>query len=223
MPSLRDKSNPAHSPVLNVTRYDKVAAWLIALVVGVSIAASWEVAVHFINRPAQANDAVAMELIELPGGSEDGAIDETLLLESPAEETLDPSLAEIESDEVEVEELLDNVIDLADQAVEQTNRQLELDAVNAGKPGSASGTGRRALGVGEGQGGLPRDQRWFVRYDDQITLSEYARRLDYFGVVFGVIQGQELVYVSGFSKPRPDVKRVKSGENEKRLYLIWQA
>ncbi|WP_339907331.1 hypothetical protein [Symmachiella dynata] len=222
MPSKREKSKSSHTPVLDVTRYDKVAAWLIALVVGISLAASWEVALHFINRPAQASDAVAMEFIEVAGGSEDGAIDETLLLESPAEETADPSLAEVESEEVEVQELLDNVIDLADQAVEQTNRQLELDAVNAGKPGSASGTGRRALGIGDGQGGLPRDQRWFFRYDDQITLDEYARRLDHFGVVLGVIQGKELAYVSNFSKARPDVKRVKSGEGEKRLYLTWQ-
>lgn len=222
MPLKREKDVPAHSPVMDVTRYDKVASWLIALVVCVALGAAWEVAVHFVNRPAQASDAVAMEMIEIPGGSEDGAIDETLLLESPAEETNDPSLAEVESDEVQVQELLDNVIDLADQAVEQNNRQLETDAVNAGKPGSASGTGRRALGVGEGQGGLPRDQRWFVRYDDQITLEEYAHRLDFFGVVFGVIQGRELVYVSNFSKPHPDVKRVKSGEGENRLYLTWQ-
>ena len=65
MPPKREKPEPSHSPVLVVTRYDKVAAWLIALVVGVSLAAGWEVAVHFINRPAQAEDAVPMELIEI--------------------------------------------------------------------------------------------------------------------------------------------------------------
>jgi len=209
------------NPVLIVTRFDKVSAWMIAIVLAVAIVAAWEIAVHFVNRPPLPEIPTKMELIEL-GGYEDGAIDETLNLESPADETEDPSLAEVESEEVEVEELLETVIDMANEAVEQTNEQLQLDAVNAGKPGSATGTGRRPLGVGGGQGGVPADQRWFFRYDNTITLDEYARQLDFFKIEFGVIQGKKLTYVKDFTKAKPTTRTVNSGENENRLYLIWQ-
>ncbi len=216
------ESPEPHSPVMTVTRFEKVSSWLIALVAAVTLAAAWEIAVHFLNRPPTVNAAVQMELIDNPGGAEDGSPDETLLLESPEDVVDDPSLAEVESEEVEVEELLENVIDLAETAVEQTNQQLDVDAQNSGNPGRADGTGRRALGEGPGEGGMPRDQRWFIRYGEKQTTEEYARQLDYFGIVLGTIQGNTMYYVSNFSKPKPTVKPVTSTKDEQRLYMTWQ-
>jgi len=220
-PVNNQKGGP-QSPVMKVTRYEQVSSGLIALVAGITLLACWEVAVHFINRPVRANEAVPVEMVELPGGEEDGAIDETLLLDSPDPETVDPSLAEVEDDTVELEETLDNVIELADTAVEQSIRQYELDAQNSGNPGSASGTGRRALGVGPGKGGVPRDQRWFVRYGEQQTSQQYAKQLEYFGIVLGALRGNELIYLSDLTKSRPTVRKTTSGKNEKRLYMTWQ-
>ncbi len=216
-----DHSAP-QAPVLQVTRFDQISAWLIALVVAVSLVAAWEIAVHFINRPPRQDISKELILLEPSGGSEDGSPDETLLLESPDPEVPDPSLAEVESEEIQVEELLDTVIEMSDTAAEQTNKQLDVATQNSGNPGSASGTGRRALGNGPGEGGLSRDQRWFIRYSEKQTLEQYARQLDYFGIVFGTIQGREMVYVSDFSKPKPTVKRVKSTKDEQRLYMTWQ-
>lgn len=213
----------APPPVLESTKYELVTSGMMTVVFGLIVAV---VALGIILASIwvfDIDDSVPLELIEMPGGYEDGAVDETLQLDSPEEESDDPSLAEEVSEDTEVEEVLDNVVELSDQATEQAQKQFQLDALNTGKPGSASGTGRRPLGMGGGQGGMPREQRWFVRFSDDGTLEEYAAQLDSFGIELGVLlPGGTLSYVSGFTAASPKKRTASSGKGEKRLYMTWR-
>ena len=209
-------------PVLVVTRYDQASSFLLATTVGLSLFVGLLAVAWYATRLPRPRDPVPVELIEVSGGAEDGAVNETLQLESPADVTSDPSLAEVASDETEVQETLDNVLAMADEAVNQADRQFEQDARNAGKTGSAQGTGKRALGHGPGEAGVPREQRWFIRYADRQTLEEYGRQLDFFGVELGAIVGGKLIYLSKLSAARPEVRTETSGSGETRLYMTWQ-
>jgi hypothetical protein len=169
-------------------------------------------------------EPVPVELFEDPGGVEDGSPDETLRVDSPEPPAPDAATGDVVAEERDIQESLDQVVALADNAVvEVQQRSPDLGVRNAGKPGSADGTGRRALGSGPGSGGgFSREQRWYVRFGDQTNLEEYARQLDFFGIEFGAIVGGRLVYLTKMAGGRPTVRTSTSGANEKRLYMTWQ-
>lgn len=208
-------------PVLEVTRYDRASAIMIATVLALSVSVVWLSVVWAANRPRALSAPAPIELVDLAGGVDDGAVDETLLLESDADETPDASLAEIEAEDTEIEEMLDNVVDQAAVATTQAQRQFELSALNTGRPGSAHGTGRRALGMGNGDSGLPRDQRWFVRFSDGASVDEYARQLQFFGVEVAVLLPGQAVVLSNLTAPKPTARVEKSGR-EGQLHMAWQ-
>ncbi|MGE3315538.1 MAG: hypothetical protein AB7O26_10520 [Planctomycetaceae bacterium] len=196
---------------------------MMAVVLSLSFGVVFLFTVWLTNRPEKAQSEAAIEVVELSGGVEDGAPDETLNIESPAEESADASVPDIPSEEREVAEAIDAIIELSDDASMQLPQQFEFAAQNTGKEGSATGTGRRALGLGPGQGGMPRHQRWFVRFPDRGTLNEYAAVLDHFGIELGLLVSTgELAYVSNLSSPNPTVRRAASGKGENRLYFTWQ-
>ena len=218
----QSKSSTPPVPVLRVTRYEQVSSGLFTIIGALGalvflLSASWGAS----HKPPP-SPAVPVELIELAGGSDEGSVEETLRVESPAPESPDATIAEVAADESEIQEALDTVLELADEVAAQTERQFEVGTRNVGKQGSASGTGRRALGSGKGNAGIPREQRWYVRFGDQQSLDEYARQLDFFGIEFGAIVGGKMVYLSRMSEPRPAVRTVASGAGESRLYMTWQ-
>lgn len=214
----------APEPVLKVTGYDRAAASVLAAVIGtglaaVVLAAAWA-AQHEWEEDVQ---AVPLELVTIAGGVEDGSETETLDLKTEFEETPDPSLAEIRDDQTAIEPMLESVVDLSDRAMDMAREQTDVDAVNAGNPGSATGTGRRALGMGPGDGGLPREQRWFVRFSEGGTSFYYAQQLDHFGIELGaLLPGGKLAYVSNLTAEKPAVRYADSGAGENRLYFTWQ-
>lgn len=221
-PGVADRAGPVRRPVMRTTRYEQVSSWLMTLlgmlaVVVVLLSIAW-----FVTRAPRASLPVAVELVEFSGGSEEGAIDETLRVDSPLDERADASPAEFESAEREFEETLETVLELADTAVNQTDVQLETGLRNAGTAGSASGTGRRPLGSGPGAGGFPREQRWFVRFSESAGIDEYARQLDFFGIELGAVVNNKLVYISNLAAARPKLAEKTSGAEEKRLYFTWQ-
>jgi hypothetical protein len=209
-------------PVLRVTPYEQVSSGLLAVIAAlVTIVAILTFSWYATRQPRQIA-AVPVELVEFPGGVEDGSPDETLRVDSPAPEAYDATGAEVDSPRSQAEISLDNVAEIADDAVAQTDQQFELGTRAAGKVGSASGTGRRALGSGPGLRGFPREQRWYIRFSDQQDLDEYARQLDFFGIEFGAIVGGKMMYVSKFAAPQPVVRTATSGKGETRLYMTWQ-
>lgn len=213
----------AHAPELRVTRYDRVSSSMMAVLVGLAVAVAVLTMVYVTNWTSRADSTAELELIELAGGVPDGAVDETLRLDSPEEVRDDPAMALETTEEMQIEETIENVLELADEAAEQVQQQFELDAQDTGEPGSATGTGRRPLGEGPGAGGFPRHQRWFVRFSERGTLTGYARQLDYFGIELGaLLPDGRLVYVSNLSDNKPRVRESKTGAGEERLYMNWQ-
>jgi len=162
-------------------------------------------------------------MIDLAGGAEDGSPDEELLVESPEDPVDDPSQIDTPTEENQVEEMLDSVVELSDKATQQVQQQMQTDLTNSGKVGSAAGTGKRALGFGPGKKGLPREQRWFIKFSDRGSLIDYARQLDYFKIELGaLLRNGQMIYLSNVSADKPVSRKATSGADEKRLYMTWQ-
>ena len=210
--------------MMKVTRYEQVSSLMISIVIGLVFATFVTLALYLSTVQAEEVGPAEMELIELAGGEEDGQPDETLKVESPEEEIEDPSLTEEETEETEIEEVFENVVEISDNAAEQVEQQFETQAQNSGKVGSKAGTGSRPLGSGPGEGGIPRHQRWFIRFAQGSSTNDYAKQLDFFGIELGALfpTQKKLVYVRNFST-RAVKREVKTGANEKRLYMNWQS
>lgn len=211
------------TPVTRVTLFERVSSGLLSTVVGLLLTVAVLAAIWAFNRPPTAESVTPVEFIELPGGEKDGAIDETLRVDSPEDVVEDASITEETTEDQQVEEVLENVLELADQAAQQVQQQFDVEAANSGKSGSATGTGRRALGMGPGDSGMPREQRWFVRFSSTSSLDTYAKQLDYFGIELGALTPDgRLIYVSNLSNATPTAKVTQSGKGESRLYMTWR-
>jgi hypothetical protein len=213
----------APTPEMRVTRYDQVSSWLIALVGGLGLSVFVLLVAWVSIEPVKVREPIPVEIVDISGGVEDGSVEETLKLENDSPETEQATNAEEDSDVPEVQETLDNVMDLASEATDQAEKQFETDTRNAGKKGSAHGTGKRALGIGSGKGGVPREQRWYVSYNDRETLEEYGKQLDFFHIELGTVTADgRLIYLSHLAGATPKSREVTSGKNESRLYMTWQ-
>jgi hypothetical protein len=217
-------SSEIQAPVLKVTRYEQISAFLVAIIAGLGVAVVLLAFAWYATRAPKPKEPVQVELVEVTGGSEDGAVGETLRVDSPLEANPEAGAAESAADDPEVRESLDNVLEMTDAGVTQADRQFDMGVRNTpGQPGSAEGTGRRPLGSGPGSGGgYPREQRWLVRFAEQANLDEYARQLDYFGIEFGAVVDGRMVYIAKMASPRPTMRTSTSGANEKRLYMTWR-
>ncbi len=211
------------APVMRVTQYDQVSSSLIAVVLALIIAVLWLSIVWATNRIPQTENEVALEMIDLAGGAEDGSPDESLMVESPEDPVDDPSQIDTPNEENQVEEMLDSVVELSDKATQQVQQQTQTDLSNSGKIGSAAGSGKRALGFGPGKKGLPREQRWFIKFSDRGSLIDYARQIDYFKIELGaLLKSGKMIYLSNAAAEKPTIRSASSGANEKRLYMTWQ-
>ncbi len=220
--STTKKQQEIYAPEMRVTQYDRISSGMVAIVVGLVVALFVLVTAWLMNRIDNVESLVPVEMIEFPGGVEDGAIDETLLVESPEDPVPDAAPEETD-EEMEVEEVFESVTELADVSAEQVLKQYETDALSSGTTGSREGTGRRALGLDGGQGGLPAEQRWFIQFADQSDIQEYASQLDFFGIELGtILPSGKLVYLSDLSRAKPKIRETTSGKNEKRMYMTWQ-
>ena len=209
-------------PVMHVTGYDRAAALVLAAVVSLVLAVGLLWLVWSGQHQWRGPEPVPLELVVIGGGKPDGAENESLDLKTPFDERPDPSLAELEA-ETEVEPMLDSVVDLADKATDMARHQPQDAMLNAGKPGSRSGTGAAGLGMGPGDSGLPREQSWFIAYGEGGSLASYARTLDFFGIELAALQpGGRVVYLSNLAAAQPNVRNAEPGAEENRLYMTWQ-
>jgi len=210
--------------MMRVTRYEQVSSMMISIVIGLIFATLVTLALYLSTVQADEVGPAEMELIELAGGEEDGNPDETLKVESPEEEIEDPTLNEEDTEETEIEEVFENVVEISDNAAEQLEQQFETQAESSGKVGSKEGSGSRPLGNGPVERGIPRHQRWFIRFSQGSSVTEYGKQLDFFGIELGALfpAQKKLVYVKNFSST-PVRREVNTGANEKRLYMNWQS
>lgn len=215
------KSPP--QPVMGTTRYDKASAGMIAAVAGLLGLTALLVAVWFTNRIPAPPEPVPIEIVEMPGGFEDGEPDESLELESPEEEVPDPAIAETTDEQSQIEEMLETIVELSDSASQEVDTIESESSKNTGQVGSASGTGKRPLGMGGGgKGGFPREQRWRIKFDDG-DLETYAKQLDFFNIELGALfRDGRLVFIKNLSQPKPTQRVVQTGAGEDRLYMTWR-
>lgn len=212
-----------NAPVMKVTLYELVSSWVIALFIGLLSACVLVVSIYLSTRLPKPQQAVQIELLESPGGSEDGSPDETLRVDSPEPEVRDAVPADMVTDQVEISAAVESVVEMSDAATTHVQQQFDTSVQTTGKVGSAKGTGRRALGFGTGTGGFPREQRWFVRFSERASLEEYAKQLEFFGIELGALMPDaRLAYLTNLSAPTPQVRYVKGGADESRLYMTWQ-
>jgi hypothetical protein len=217
------KVRSAAGPVLRDTLYDRVSSWTIALFLWAAAICFCVVAAWVTTRLPVPPTAVPVELVEMPGGFEDGSPDETLRVDSPYPEIHDASPADMPSDQTEIAEALESVVESSDGVAQQIQQQFDTGIQNTGKPGSAKGTGKKGLGIGPGTGGMPREQRWFVRFADRTGVDDYAKQLQFFGIELGaLLPDGRLAYASKLTDPAPPVRYAAGGAGEKRLYMTWQ-
>lgn len=210
-------------PVMGTTQYDKASAGMIAAVAGLLGLTALLVAVWFTNRIPAPPEPVPFEIVEMPGGYEDGSPDETMELESPEEEVPDPAIAETVEEQTQIQEMLETIVELSDSASQEVETLKSDQSANSGQVGSASGTGGRPLGMGGGgKGGIGREQRWRIKFDDA-DLETYAKQLDFFKIELGALfKDGRLVFIKDMSKPRPAQRVVQTGKGEDRLYMTWR-
>jgi hypothetical protein len=94
-----------------------------------------------------------------------------------------------------------------------------LDAIESAmsKRGSGSGDSRK-----RGGDQIPRWQRWEIRYLNT-TLEAYIKQLEYFGIELAAMGGgRSSVDYATFSSGRPTSRSQPAGQDDERLYFIWQ-
>jgi hypothetical protein len=215
----RRKSPPA--PVMRVNFFDRLSAGMISTVIGLSVGVLAVFLWWLSTRPPRQEFLAPMELVNASGGSADGAPNETLDVQSP-EDAVENASATEDVLETDVTQAVQNVVELATVATEQA-QQVSSAGVPGGSPGSAHGSGRKALGSGQGQGGIPNEQRWVIRYSDEASLAEYAKQLDHFGIELGaLLPDGQMIYLSKISSAMPVQRAATSGKDEQRLYMTWQ-
>jgi hypothetical protein len=213
-------------PVLKVTRYDQALSGVIATFFGFTVLCALVTSAWLSNRPTPTILAVPVEMMELPGGFEDGFVNETLRVDAAGPEVHNASPnAETISDQLEIAGSLDSASELSETGGggELSPPQFETGVRNVGQKGKSTGTGRRGLGFGPGKSGFPREQRWFIRFGDRVDLVQYAKQLDFFRIELAALMpDRRLAYLSQISAAKPQVRYAAGGKDEARLYMTWQ-
>jgi len=199
---------------LKVSRYDRVAAWLVSLLVLVGLTATvlfiiWLTSVLVLRRVSK-----PIQMIQYPGRG-----DHAEGFERDAEP---PGLEEVDIvlEQPSLEAALEAVTNLA-STVAASADTFETDSLLTSR-GSGRGDSRPPGPEGEGDNVVPPWERWEIRYTTA-SLEEYARQLDYFGIELGAVGGSKLIdYVFNLSRNPPSHRQGPSKE-EKRVYLTWRS
>ena len=215
--------------------YDRVTSFLMAIVIGAMIVVGWLFLIYQTNQAYASRVTAPLEIVDVfggGGGSPEGTPGSIEKIDVPGAEVAAQASnnEEVAGDfeEPSVQETPAAMLDAVSESA-QSLAEVDLGAVMpsggpvaSGRRSSKVGTGGPGLGFGPGDGGVPREQRWSIVYNQGQTQEEYARQLDGIGVEMAVVSGgNQLTYVSKFSSPTP-TKRFGSGQGDDRLYFIWQ-
>jgi hypothetical protein len=198
-----------------------VASLLLALLILCGVSVFCLLIVWFTSRVFSHPPAIPVELADVGGGRPEGTIGESLSIEAPSTEEIGR-----ESDLPEPQ--IQNTLSMVTDAVAVRQADLDDPALSenyeSGGYGGSKGDARRVgKGVGSGEPGIPRPQRWEIIFQEGATLQTYARQLDFFKIELGVIGGSTQVqYALNFTKPQPDRRSGRAGD-EKRLYMSWRS
>jgi hypothetical protein len=199
---------------LRITAYDRVASWIISLLVLVGLSVFVLFVLWISSRIFATQVAVPILLQDI--GTGEGGLAGGMELDAPSAEELGQQ-AELE------EPLVEKTLAMVADAVAEKLVQLEDPLLSEDQlPGRGGATGRGdATGFGTGTGG-GRRRHWEVRFPEGNTLETYARALDFFKIELGVLlPDNRVLYVYNLSKPRPDT-RIGPADQERRYYLTWR-
>ena len=214
------------SPHIKVTKYDVAVSALSTSALFAALTLIVMICIWLANMLPSPQKKQVIMLPPGDGGYEDGDPNATPNVESPEDASDDPSLANEETDVTELEEIVEQVVDIAADASAIVPPNESTDSKNSGSPGSADGTGGRPLGTGGGgRGGTKREQRWIVEFADKGDLKSYAAQLDFFGIELGAMFQADgrLVYMSNMSADQPMTREVRENAagGEERLFMNW--
>src|SRR4051812_3884046 len=226
---------PPEPVVRGESTYDRVTSFLMAVVVGALLIVGWLALVYATNQAYASRVTAPLEIVDVfggGGGSPDGTPGSTEKVDvGGADAAAQASNNEEPAGDFEEPSVQQTPAAMLDAVSEAGQSLAEVDvgavmpsggAVASGRRASKLGTGGPALGLGPGDGGVPREQRWSIIYNPGQTPDEYARQLDALKVELAVVTGPtQLTYVSNFSSDTP-TKRVGSGQGDDRLYFLWQ-
>lgn len=203
-------SSPEKSVDMKTRIYDRVASLLIALLLLIGSLVAIMFVLWLSSQILAQPRAVPVTLV--PRGDGAGISD----TETHDPNVIEPGL-EFEDDEptfLESLESVDNII--SDNAALFSEPSPQDDSLLT--PGGKIGDGRTK---GDGVGLAGRVRRWEIRFDQGITIDQYAKMLDYFKIELGVLKpGGKVVYVSRLSDAKPTVREGDSIA-EQRYYLTW--
>lgn len=220
------KVRQMRAPHIKTTKYDVAIAALTTSAMFAVVALIVMIIIWLSNLLPSPQKKQVIMLPPGDGGYEDGDPNATPNVESPEDASDDPSLANEETDVTELEEVVEQVVDVAEDASAVVAPNEFTGSKNTGSPGSADGTGGRPLGTGGGgRGGTKREQRWVVEFADKGDLRSYAAQLDFFGIELGAIFRDDgrLIYMGNMSADQPTTREIKEGAagGEQRLFMNW--
>jgi len=196
---------------MKATHYDRFSSMLIALLmlggIAVLILFTLWLSTQVFRRPL----AVPVSLV--PAG--DGAgFDDADVFDPNVIELGDP----LDRDEETLQESFESIISIVamNDAVFSDISPFDDSLLTAG---GKRGDGRtKGDGIGRTGG---RQRRWEFHFERGITVSEYAKMLDFFNIELGVLRpGGKVICVSNLAAPQPTV-REGATVDEKRYYLTW--
>lgn len=216
-PRQQQRTHPA--PVLKVTLFDRVSSFLMAAVVALLTAVAAIVAL--LPAFQQQTPAPVLPAVEfVSAGFEQGTPEERLNVDSPEEPIPNASTLNDEIPTEPVDARLESVMELAESAAEQFEPSA-MPMFVPGAPGSVDGTNGPPLGDPD-QRGTGTAPRWYVLFGETVSVEEYARQLEFFGIEPAAVfrERGELVYLSDLTAARPSTRVATSGDE--RLYMSWQ-
>lgn len=200
---------------LNASAYDTVASLILSLLVILGISATCLLVIWLSSRIFARQTAVPVVIADVGDGEGDDVsggneLDEPELEELTQEVEL-PEPQVVDTLALITEAVLDTQSELADPTVNEALK-------NSGRRGRGTGRG----GSGNGEPGIPREQRWEILFQEGNTLDLYAAQLDFFKIELGALgAGKQIFYAWNFLQGKPST-RTGAGEKEERLYMSWR-
>ena len=200
------------SPLV-VSRYDRAASLLIALLILVGTTALflfviWLTTILDFSRKMQ-----PVRMIEYPGRGDHAA--------GFARDMEPPGLEELEEvlEEPQLEAALEAVTDVA-STVAAARDALQTDSAIS-SAGDGQGDSRPPGPLGEGENVIPPWERWELRFEST-NINVYAQQIDHFKIDIAAIGGAPLVdYASKVARSKPSTRQGTS-KAEKRVYMTWK-
>ncbi len=196
---------------LRVSRYDRVAALLVALLIIVGASVAMLFTVWLTGRVFVGQAPVTPRLVEMPGdgGMALGAADDFAELgEAEIEELLEPQLSAT----------VDSVTDALSSQL-ATLESLGAESTASSRGGAAGDS--RSPGAGGDGAHVPRWQRWQIMFSAN-NLDTYARQLDFFGIELGVVGGSDQVDYAAQLSRNPPQSHSGAPREERRMYMTWR-